>query len=56
LTEYSKENPAYCGYQVAYGVLKFELQESTVNFKKGEIIFIVQSSREIMEIVGEYEK
>lgn len=58
LVEYSKEKtPAYCGYQVEYGVLKFELQESAENFKKGDLIFIVQKCpREIMEIsVGEYE-
>ena len=58
LIEYSKEKtPAYCGYQKAYGVLKFELQESVGNFKKGDIIFIVQECpREDMEMsVGEYE-
>lgn len=58
LIEYSKEKtPAYCGYSVAYGVLKFELQESAENFKKGDIVFIVQKCpREIMEMsVAEYE-
>lgn len=58
LLEYSKEKtPAYCGYSVAYGVLKFKLQESTENFKKGDIIFIIQKCpREIMEMsVGDYE-
>lgn len=58
LIDYSKEKtPAYCGYQVEYGVLKFELQESSGNFKKGDTIFIVQKCpREIMEkSIGEYE-
>jgi hypothetical protein len=46
------KTPAYCGYQKAYGVLKFELQEKS---KKGEIIFIVQECpRELLEQVGEY--
>jgi hypothetical protein len=58
LIDYSKEKtPAYCGYQVEYGVLKFELQESGGNFKKGDVIFIVQKCpRETMEMsAGEYE-
>ena len=58
LIDYSKEKtPAYCGYQVEYGVLKFELQESGGNFKKGDVIFIVQKCpRETMEMSsGEYE-
>ncbi|SRR5690606_6247769 len=57
LIDYSKEKtPAYCGYQIEYGVLKFELQESNANFKKGDIVFIIQQCpREQMEMgVGEY--
>jgi hypothetical protein len=58
LIDYSIEKtPAYCGYQVEYGVLKFELQENSENFKKGDVIFVVQKCpREIMEkSVGQYE-
>jgi hypothetical protein len=38
----SEKIPAYCGYRIAYGVLKFEMQEDAKNFKKGEVIFVVQ--------------
>ena len=58
LIDYSQEKtPAGCGYQIAYGVLKFELQESIGSFKKGNIVFIVQECpREQMKMsVGEYE-
>jgi len=58
LIDYSTEKtPAYCGYQIAYGVLKFELQESTEKLNKGDIVFVVQQCpREQMEMVGgEYE-
>lgn len=57
LIDYSREKtPAYCGYQIVYGVLKFELQERIGNLKKGDIVYIVQQCpREQMEMsVGEY--
>lgn len=56
LIDYTKEKiPAYCGYSIAYGVLKFEIQENTQNLKKGDVIFIVQiCPREKMEEIGNY--
>jgi hypothetical protein len=57
LIDYSNEKtPVHCGYKIVYGVLKFELQEDMENFKKGDVVFIIQQCpKEIMEMsVGEY--
>jgi len=41
LIDYSENKmPAYCGYEIAYGILKLELQEACSNLKKGDTIFL----------------
>jgi len=48
--------PAYCGYQIEYGVLKVILDNDISNLKAGDTIYIFQTCpREIMEReVGSY--
>ncbi len=57
LIDYTDDKtPAYCGYSIAYGILKLELQENIKNLKKGDTIFVFQECpREAMEMsVGKY--
>lgn len=48
--------PAYCGYQIEYGILKIRIEKNISNFKVGDSIYIFQTCpRETMEReVGRY--
>ena len=57
LLDYTESKmPAYCGYQVAYAVLKLQIAENIAPFKDRDTIFIIQECpRETMEKeVGKY--
>lgn len=51
LIDYSNDKtPAYCGYQIAYGLLKVKIDNDILGFKAGDTILIFQTCpREIME-------
>ncbi len=48
--------PAYCGYQIEYGILKIRIDKKISNLKAGDTIYIFQTCpRETMErAVGNY--
>ena len=47
--------PAYCGYQIEYGILKIRIDKDISYLKAGDTIYIFQTCpREAMERVGTY--
>jgi len=57
LIEYTEDKiPAYCGYQIEYGILKIKLENDVSHFKAEDTILIFQTCpRETMEReVGHY--